>query len=142
MEDGRCYERAGRWMLGAHYRDGDLLVHGWGELLPGLKTLNKNGHAWIERTDGTVVDPSKNLRKPLIASRLDYYQTHGIDDSESQKYTFAEAAKRLSRTEHYGPWVDRIPQWDGSVASVTWVEDLSNAKDERANRRKGSRRGS
>lgn len=108
-------------MLGKHYRDGDLLVHGW--RAPGISF----GHAWIERADGTVVDPSKNLRKPLIASRLAYYQMQRIDDSESQKYTLAETAERTSQTNHYGPWVYRTVHPDGSV---TWVEDLRNSKGE------------
>ena len=107
MTPGHCYSRAAKYLL-SHEDDGLVLVHG-----PYLGTISI-GHAWLETADGTVIDPSRNRRRPLRESRGTYYARLRIDPARTRRYSRIEAARLMMETRHYGPWHE---PWIGVATS-------------------------
>lgn len=97
MTPGHCYDRAGKYLLW-HEDDGLVLVHG-----PIHGTISI-GHAWLETADGTVIDPSRNPRRPLREPRDTYYRRLQISPVRTLRYDRIEAALLIAKTRHYGPW--------------------------------------
>ena len=100
---GDCYEAAAK-LLHAH-RDcpGIALAHG---TVTGQGPVAgiRYGHAWIEIGD-VVLDPSNG--RFVVARKSAYYAAGQITEPVA-RYTFAEAAREMIETGHYGPW-DKLP---------------------------------
>lgn len=88
---GRCYELAWRTVLES---DGLTLVHGQcngpeGQVID---------HAWIECSDGSVLDEVLNAS----FAGDEYARKYGA--IVIRRYSKEEAAKKSLETGHYGPW--------------------------------------
>lgn len=88
---GTCYRDAWRYVM--HNIEG-VLVHG---TIVGLR--GRMSHAWVELPDGTVWDPSSQVKMPMEK----YYSL--VDPIVEYRYTADEAAHMLSVGKH-GPWSD------------------------------------
>lgn len=79
------------------------LVHG---VVVGTDELDgiEHGHAWIE-TEDFVIDLTGG-ENGLIVPRSLYYAIAQVVDEPGKlaRYTYAETASLLCRTEHFGPW--------------------------------------
>ena len=101
--EGDCYEAAAKLLYAHRSCPGIVLVHGtvtgqWP--IAGIRY----GHAWIEVGD-VVLDPSNG--RFVCARKADYYAVGEIDESVT-RYVFAEAARQMLETRHYGPWEKRL----------------------------------
>ncbi len=101
-ERGNCYEAAAK-LLHAH-RDcpGIALAHG---TVTGQGPVAgiRYGHAWVEIGE-VVLDPSNG--RLVVARKTAYYAAGEIAEPVA-RYTFAEAAREMLETGHYGPWEKR-----------------------------------
>lgn len=92
-EPGQCFANVNRWNT-KHGTDTDRVVHG--------KVTNAEGktfdHAWIERENGTVVDPTTGV----ILSKDKYYAL--LNAQPEASYTSTEAVINQMRARHHGPW--------------------------------------
>jgi len=106
---GDCYYVAGQFAMGGlspykiDFKGEPYIVHaevkGQGKI-EGLRY----GHAWVE--DDFFVYDYSNGREIVFPKEL-YYQIGDVntkDKTKYQRYTFAEARKRMVETRQYGPW--------------------------------------
>jgi hypothetical protein len=92
-EKGLCFANANRW--NARYgAETDRVVHG--------KVTNAEGktfdHAWIERANGTVVDPTTGV----ALSKEKYYAL--LKAKPEASYDSTTAIRNQIRARHHGPW--------------------------------------
>ena len=94
---GDCYQAAGRLIMS---KMNGKLVHG---MVHGQGPLNglKFGHAWVE-VGGKVLDYSNNQKRSL--PKKVYYILGAIDPAECHYYSGTEAAKKMLKHKHWGPW--------------------------------------
>lgn len=115
---GDCFEVAGNLVLN---EPGLVLCHG---LVTHPAEGYRHWHAWVERTTEFAVplpDFPQSGRTRLVAvvecidkanghdallPRDFYYGVGGIDRDQVRRYERAEAAVKMVKTGHYGPWPD------------------------------------
>ena len=101
---GDCYEAAGKYMMDKCMFGDDcslILVHGE---VAGQGVLEgvTFGHAWV-LDGGTAIDRSNggNLQLPQAI----YYAVGQIDQiGNTHEYTWEQARKMITDSEHWGPW--------------------------------------
>lgn len=98
-EPGQCFANANRWNA-RHGADTDTVVHGKVTNIEG-KTFD---HAWIERADGTVIDPTSGV----TVSKPKYYEL--LDAQPEASYSSTEAVRNQIRAGHHGPWTPEETQ--------------------------------
>ena len=100
--NGDCYEAAAKLLYAHRSCPGIALVHG---TVTGQGPIAgiRYGHAWIEIGD-VVLDPSNGR---FVCARKSAYYAAGEIAGPVARYTFAEAARELIETGHYGPWEKR-----------------------------------
>ena len=100
--DGDCYEAAAKLLEAHRGCPGIALAHG---TVTGQGRIAgvRYGHAWVEVGD-VVLDPSNG--RFVVARKPAYYAVGQITEPVA-RYTFAEAARRMVETGHYGPWETR-----------------------------------
>ena len=101
--DGDCYEAAAKLLMEHRDCPGIALAHGTvtGQ---GAVAGIRYGHAWVEIGDA-VLDPSNGR---LVVARKPAYYAAGEIAEPVARYTFAEAAREMLETGHYGPWEKRL----------------------------------
>ena len=97
---GDCYQAAGRLIMNFFGDKGAKLVHGMVNGQGALKGL-RFGHAWVEK--GSKILDHSNGKKQEMSKAL-YYALGDVKSSECRYYTGLEAAKWMSKKEHWGPW--------------------------------------
>jgi hypothetical protein len=101
---GDCYEAAGKYMMDKCMFGSDcnlILVHGEVAGQGALEGVTF-GHAWV-LDGGTAIDRSNggNLQLPQAI----YYAVGQIDQiGNTHEYTWEQARKMITDSEHWGPW--------------------------------------
>ena len=113
--EGDCYEAAAKLLYAHRSCPGIVLVHGTVTGQGPIAGL-RYGHAWVEVGD-VVLDPSNG--RFVVARKPAYYAAGEITEPVAC-YTFAEAAREMIETGHYGPWEKRpSPTTTGTAATPT-----------------------
>ena len=101
--EGDCYEAAAKLLEAHRGCPGIALAHG---TVTGQGRIAgvRYGHAWVEIGD-LVLDASNG--RFVVARKPAYYAAGEIAEPVA-RYTFAEAARRMVETGHYGPWEKRL----------------------------------
>ena len=101
--EGDCYEAAAKLLYAHRSCPGIALVHG---TVTGQGPVAgiRYGHAWVEVGD-VVLDPSNGR---FVVARKPAYYAAGEINEPVMRYTFAEAAREMIETGHYGPWETRL----------------------------------
>ena len=105
---GNCYKAAANLMITLNLNggtDGATLVHGVVTGTGGEALGIRYSHAWVE-SEGEVFDLSNG--NCWIVPREMYYNIGSIDAEECIRYNYEEMREELLRTEHYGPWDERV----------------------------------
>jgi len=90
---GQCFANVNRWNA-RHGEKTDRVVHGQVTNVEGKRFA----HAWVERADGTVVDPTAGVTMP----KARFYDV--MQASAEASYTSTDAVRHQIRAMHHGPW--------------------------------------
>jgi|TARA_R100001377_G_scaffold55782_1_gene33063 hypothetical protein len=104
---GDCYQANGNFIITKMNDNSFMLCHG----VAVLATDNKPfGHCWIEKSNSLVIDFSNGGKKALPKKK--YYELGKIPvkGHKVYKYTPKEAATRMVKTKHWGPWESKPPR--------------------------------
>ena len=103
---GACYQANGNFIISQMNDKTFKLCHGVAILATDGRPF---GHAWIEKGN-LVMDFSNGKNKALPKKK--YYELGKIPvkGHKVYKYTPKEAAMRMVKTKHWGPWESKPPR--------------------------------